>query len=252
MCTLSLIIGKNNHAHPGDFRLGMNRDEQKSRTQALPPARFHTPNMSAIYPHEPRGGTWVGANKAGIALALLNWNIPHSASPHPRSRGTMIPALLQAASLREAQIILRYLELNNIAPFRLVGVFSQEQAVREWRWNGAALRARKLGWCSQHWFSSSLGDEPATANRRKVVNAAAQQPSAGSVAWLRRLHRAHGPEPGAFSVCVHRAAVSTVSYTEIACTAETLRCFYLPGSPCSPSGAAHTITLSRRLAPMSR
>jgi hypothetical protein len=47
------------------------------------------------------------------------------------------------------------------------------------------------------------------------------------------LHASHDAEQGPFSIFVHRKAVRTVSYTELKCTADSVRCNYFPGNPCS-------------------
>jgi hypothetical protein len=52
------------------------------------------------------------------------------------------------------------------------------------------------------------------------------------VAWLRALHRDHGNEPGAFSICVHRDDAATVSYSEILVSSDRVSFHYHPGRPC--------------------
>jgi hypothetical protein len=69
-----------------------------------------------------------------------------------------------------------------------------------------------------------------------VCEAAAAEPAAGSKDWLRRLHRSHVPNPGAFSVCVHRPDAETVSYTEVRCHGSLISMDYLNGNPCLKEG----------------
>ena len=66
MCTVSFI------PRPEGFYLAMNRDESVDRVLALPPAEFRRAGLRCLYPHEPAGGTWIGANEAGLCLALMN------------------------------------------------------------------------------------------------------------------------------------------------------------------------------------
>ena len=100
MCTVTLVP-------TGDgFRLACNRDERRDRAPALLPAVHHLPHRIAIFPVDPLGqGTWVGVNGAGVAAALLNRTID-SAAPIDknslRSRGLIIPRLLDCASLKDA------------------------------------------------------------------------------------------------------------------------------------------------------
>jgi hypothetical protein len=82
-------------------------------------------------------------------------------------------------------------------------------------------------WRLGHWFSSGLSDQRAAAARRPICEGAARQASAGSVAWLRRLHRSHRPRREAFCFCVHRPEAATLSYTEILC------CRSLRITPCT-------------------
>ncbi len=239
----------------------MNRDEQLSRPVALAPKITEIDGVRCVYPREASGGTWIAANAAGITFALLNRNLTHSkprrsstASPKPTSRGQVIPQLLPCLTDRAASLCLRQMDLSRTPAFRLIGVFPGERLVREWNWDGAALVSLKLPWKNRHWFSSSLGDDRAQAQRAEIVKSAlvghtSNSRAALGAAWLRRLHRAHGAapatEPGPFSICVHRPEVGTISYNEIRCQPDQIRCYYLPGPPCCPSGTPSVSRLSR-------
>src|SRR5271169_317562 len=132
MCTLTFI--------PRDdgYYLAMNRDESISRGVAEPPVLIDLrgPRASAIYPRDGAGGTWIAANDNGIAFALLNWNdVPRQSAKKVRSRGLVIPHLVQFGSHHDVQSALTLLELRGILPFRLVGIFPNEKKISEWRWN---------------------------------------------------------------------------------------------------------------------
>jgi len=107
------------------------------------------------------------------------------------------------------------------------------------------MESQFYDWKPQHWFSSSLSDEQASAQRGEVCAAAWNLEDAGSLPWLRRLHTSHANGPGPFSLCVHRENVGTLSYTEIVCTAEEVRCHYIDGSPCAMREVESVVTMER-------
>ena len=253
MCTLSLVIDRasgvdrasgDSPSRDQDYLLAMNRDERIARGPGKLPELHEIGGVRALYPSDGEGGTWIAANEIGITLALLNWNQPVPRSlTQPKSRGALIPALLSMQSLGQMQAAVERLDLGAVKPFRLVGVFGVERAVEEWRWDAHALEQSNHEWKSQHWFSSSLGDDEASRFRSTVCSEALKQPGAGSAAWLRGLHASHGPQP-AYGICVHREEVRTLSYTEILCTPERTVMTHSIGNPCTP-GEPHTAQLPR-------
>ncbi len=97
MCTVTVI------QRPGLLRLVSNRDERRTRPTALPPSLTHVGGLRVIAPTDPASqGTWIACSELGLALALLNVN-PADADARvpPRSRGTIIPALIGSRSLDE-------------------------------------------------------------------------------------------------------------------------------------------------------
>ncbi|MBI2682710.1 MAG: NRDE family protein [Acidobacteriales bacterium] len=239
MCTLSFV------PKDGGYLLAMNRDERLARQAALPPHFFGEATFPIVYPHEPEGGTWIGANAAGVAFALLNWNIPADRSRQRVSRGTLIPLLLPHADATSAGTSLEDRDLSGVLPFRLVGFFPGAGEIREWHWDMSALASHAHSWMTNHWFSSGAGDDLAELHRGMAVGAAQQDPSAGSLDWLRALHRSHAPARGPFSLCAHREDAGSVSYTEIVCLNGTLQMSYHPGPPCERS-PGHTLSLRLR------
>src|SRR5215469_14296815 len=103
MCTLSVITRDNG------YLVGMNRDERIARSAGLAPEVHESGGMNAIYPSDGDGGTWIGANEYGIALALLKWNdVPSQATnaKKTRSRGLLIPVLVDFSTLLAVQAAL--------------------------------------------------------------------------------------------------------------------------------------------------
>src|SRR4029453_10021540 len=195
------------------FHLLMNRDEKRNRPTALPPAIEEFGDHRAIFPREPSGGAWIAANDAGVCLALINWHrIESEPALKTISRGCIVPEL--AGKLRSADIArgLTELQLNQLRPFRLIGIVPKEKAVTEWRWDLERLSEHKHAWTSLHWFSSGYDEGKAESVRQRVF----EKRPANTVEDLRRLHRSHVPKRGPFSICMHRTDAATVSYTEVA------------------------------------
>ena len=230
MCTVTFIARGNGYA------LGMNRDEKLARTTALPPSRLRFRGRSILCPSEPNGGTWIGVNDSGSTLALINWySVPARVSGQTVSRGEVVKSSFMAGSPAMTDRALGALPLARVNPFRLIGVFFTHRAVVEWRWNLERLERLDHRWQTNTWISSGFDEPGARQTRGKTFGEALRQNSAGSVDWLRRLHRSHGPERGPYSTCMHREDAATVSYTEVIVWREAATMRYAPGAPCCTS-----------------
>jgi len=230
MCTLTFI------PKPNGYLLGMNRDERLTRELALAPVPITTASLSAVYPRESGGGTWIGSNAAGITFALLNQNPGPQASVKERSRGEIIPALMESPHFSEAMRRFQQTDLRRLLPFVLVGIFPAEQIISQCQWDGNELKFLRIGWDVRHWFSSGVSDEMARKVRGSTCYEAWRRRDAGSAEWLRGLHASHSPVRGSFSICVHRPDAATVSYTEVAYGGGNLTMRYHAGHPCQALG----------------
>ena len=238
MCTLSFIPNKRGYV------VGMNRDEQHLRTRSFPPAIFG----NAIYPYEPSTkGTWLAINSAGLTLALLNKNEDGPLPVKLRSRGDLIPALISAESLADVHRRLLEVGFKGMWPFRLIAISGNEREVCEWS-RGTDLTKNHYDWQPRHWFSSGMSDAEATRLRTTVVEDSWRQPNAGSLSWLRALHQSHEPQRGAFSICVHRADASSVSYSEIVYEDGSATFRYASGSPCQYTAFESELSLPAKAA----
>ena len=227
MCTVTFIARKNGYA------LGMNRDEQRSRVAGLPPSKKMIGGCTVLAPCEPGGGTWIALNHAGVTFALINWySITARAKAETVSRGQVVNAACVAKTPDLASAVLAQLPLQRINPFRLIGVFPATKEIAEWRWDLETLVRKKHRWKDQPWISSGFDEPAAQRVRSRTFRAALKQKSAGSLGWLRRLHRSHSPESGPFSTCMHRADAATVSYTEVAISPTKAIMNYHAGSLC--------------------
>ncbi len=237
MCTVTFIARRNGYA------LGMNRDEKVTRVAALPPAQHRLGTRDTLFPSEPNGGTWIGINDANATFALINWySVPARVAGQTVSRGEVVKSSLVADSPATTGRSLGALRLARVNPFRLIGVFPASHAVVEWRWNLERLECLDHRWQTNTWISSSFDEPGAQQTRGKIFAEALRQDSARSLDWLRRLHRAHGPERGPYSTCMHRDDAATVSFTEIVVSGRVATMRYQPGPPCcSVPVSIHTL-----------
>ena len=240
MCTLTVVTRNDTYI------MVMNRDEKIARGTGFPPEIHEFEGAKAIYPSDSNGGTWFATNEYGIALALLNWNdvAPHGTHNKTRSRGRVIPALIDSRSLSDLHAVFDVSNFKGMMPFRLVGVFPSEREIWEWRWDSRQLGFQAQEWESRHWFSSSLSDDRAASLRGATCLDAQHESDAGTVPWMRRLHASHAGDPGPFSLCVHRDDVKTLSYSEVMVTPKYIQMGHFRGSPCTMA-QIHPIEMER-------
>lgn len=239
MCTVTLVPGRTG------YRLGMNRDESRARVHGLPPRRIKVAGRAFLSPSEPGGGTWISLNDHGVCLALINWySVTGRASGETVSRGEIINATPAAEDVVAVDAVLSKLPLKRFQPFRLIGVFPWEKVVTEWAWDVKRLVRRRHPWRERQWASSGFDESTAQRIRGQTFRKALRRKSAGTLSWLRRLHRSHMPERGAFSICVHRSDAETVSYTEVVVTSRSATMRYHAGAPCHQDVfTAHTLSV---------
>jgi hypothetical protein len=225
MCTVSVV------PRIQGFRLVCNRDERTSRSGALTPQRQAAGFHGAVFPIDPEGGgTWIGLNDRGLALALLNrTGTPRTASfaPPSRSRGLIIPPLLAHDHLVDAIWAATALDLRVFRPFRLVAVHAGLVGVVTWDGRdatveGAALTQPLL------FTSSSLGDALVEGPRRRLFT---RLVLGARDSWLdgqRRFHRHQWSDRPEISVQMARPGARTVSRTVIDVTAAAPSLAYEP------------------------
>src|SRR5262245_17507671 len=227
MCTVTFM------PHQTGYCLAMNRDEKLARRSGLSPSLRILENRRVICPSEFSGGTWIALNDAGVSLALINWySVPERVTNSPITRGLVVSSSIAAEHPTSVQTILADLPLEQINAFRLIGVFPSTGEIAEWRWDLNALERKDHPWETQHWISSGFDEPAAQHERNRTFQRALKQKSAGSLNWLRRLHRSHAPQRGPFSICIHRADAATVSYTEVLVLGREARLLHRLGSPC--------------------
>lgn len=247
MCTVSFIARKNGYA------LAMNRDEKLTRVAGLPPRLRKVDGRAVLCPSEPGGGTWIALNDTGVTLALINWySVTARVKVDAVSRGKVVNAVSAADGKPCVDSALAKLPLAKMNPFRLVGIFPTSGEIFEWRWDLKKLLCKTFPWRPRQWISSGFDEPKAQLIRSTTFRLAQAQLSAGSLDWLRRLHRSHTPDSGAFSICMHRIDAGTVSCTEISVTSLLATMRHHHGAPCR--GLKHYVRALclQRLTPVSR
>lgn len=160
MCTVT------SHLLDGRLLLTMNRDEYRSRAPERPPEIHEGADGGPAWVgplDEQSGGTWIGANSAGVMACLLNIYEADEDGPPPAagraSRGDIIPRLLSAGSAEQAnRWLLEELAPADYAPFRLLVGSGDGRTVHTSRGDGTIDSASLVeGW---HLLSSSSWNAP--------------------------------------------------------------------------------------------
>lgn len=228
MCTVSWLIAD------GGYELFDNRDESRRRSPALPPRLEVLEGVRALAPRDgDAGGTWIGANELGLALALLNaWHLDVSEPPRGFvSRGLLVRSLLDAGTAAEVEGRLRAASLERFRGFCLAAFEPGLPAPRTLTWDGAELRevapALPL-------VSSSLGPQRAHRERRRVLAGLVEgrAPAPLDRELLEAFHASHLPERGPWSVCMHREDAHTKSCCHVRVDPREVVVRYAPGPPC--------------------
>jgi hypothetical protein len=211
MCTMTLV------PHEGGTRVVFNRDEQRTRPDALPPRLLRSDGGLVCYPVDPRGGgTWIGVSDTGVVAALLNRSGTHrSGTGAPQSRGAVAPAVLRSRSIAEAISVVRAWLPLRLAPFRIVVC-----QLREVYWadggGDATGPIHRLGLDRPLLFtSSSLGDATVFEPRKRLFEQLLMRMAARPLEAQRLFHQHQWPGHPEMSVVMERHDARTVSRTQI-------------------------------------
>lgn len=160
------------------------------------------------------GGTWVGASELGLVLCLLNLNEPSAGvrMGAERSRGGLIPALMELEGLQGLRAAIDAIDLDGMKPFRLLAAAVDEPAVVEVTWRGGRAEVRERGGPPICLASSGLGDSLVQCRLplfERLV-AAAPGPRVQDT-----FHRHRWPDRPELSVLMSREEARTVSITTV-------------------------------------
>ncbi|GIX43113.1 MAG: hypothetical protein KatS3mg129_2846 [Leptospiraceae bacterium] len=216
MCTLTIIP----YNHLQKVFIGFNRDELKNRKVAIPPAIYNNNNIQMIYPKDANfGGTWLGLNEYGYFFFLLNYNqknlyLNYYINPsykNKKSRGLIIPELLQLKSKIEILNYIKNLDYYNYSPFRLIFFDKNENNIFQFIYTG---RGKKVRYFQIPFFqaSSGLGDYKIYPLRKKHYKNFLKNPSIKKQIYFHNYIDSKNPES---SIKINRKLSMTVSQTFI-------------------------------------
>jgi hypothetical protein len=210
MCTVSIV------PLASGFRVACNRDEQRTRARASKPVVHAGAVTTSLWPVDAvSGGTWIGANDAGLVLVLLNRASPGTrrAIVRPLSRGTIIPRLLDKETVQAAMDAASCLDVLRLEPYTLVAL--QRKEGFSITTGGPRPTIRSFSPSRPRFFtSSSLGDDIA-ASCRGPLFAALVERSANPAEGQTAFHRHRWIDRPELSVRMARADAATVSITTI-------------------------------------
>jgi uncharacterized protein with NRDE domain len=172
------------------------------------------------------GGTWIGANDAGLVCTLLN---VYDGSPAPAaqlSRGAIIPSLLACGDLDSALAHAHSLPVERYRPFRLLVVNGHEM-LECWQSSGLLEHRHEVLHEAIMRTSSGLGDAVVAAPRAALFRMFLENASDPVAAEdLFHLHQWRGRE--AVSVRMRRPDARTVSHTVVEVRDRSVSLVYRP------------------------
>jgi len=145
----------------------MNRDELRTRKEA-PELYNNSQNHKEIticYPVDLlSGGSWIGVNEKGVALALLNrYHEKHI--DMAKSRGSIIPYLLKQGDVAAIINAIHGMKMQSFNPFELL-IFSKGQ-IYNFCWNGTDLSLQTHQNIKNFFETSSSVDTETVIKERK-------------------------------------------------------------------------------------
>ncbi len=231
--------------HPSGYTLCFNRDEQRTRSIALPAALREQDGTRYLAPQDPDGGgSWIGANEYGLAVCLLNgYRDTDRPASHPptgdqwHSRGQLVTRLSGCPDLTAVAQQMTDGDWSHFRSFVVLAMMPDAAPVC-FRWDGQQLQQEVV--TEPMLTSSSVDSQQVIAGRQAVYRHQTSQHQTGQTPTnqqaaarpLRELHRSHLPERGPGSICMHRSDAHTVSYTEVEAGPRQVTMRYQTGAPC--------------------
>ena len=232
MCTVSVVQTptdppRTRHRDGLLLRVMCNRDEQRSREASVGPVVKRCGTRLAIMPLDPpSGGTWIGANDAGLIACVLNANpaaqVAGGKTPSDfRSRGEIVPRVLACTDLEEAMLAAGNLDPREFPPFRLLIQNAQSRVVI--RTDGRVAKHEEAFAAPAHMMlaSSGLGDAFVEPVRGELF-AHMFETHPDAMMAQERFHEHSWPDRPELSVLMSRADARTVSRTSVELYVDTV------------------------------
>lgn len=228
------------------LRVAFNRDESRTREAGRSPRTHPFGKHQAILPIDPpSGGTWLAVNDAGLILGLLNRTLPgDKPKPGKRSRGELIPTLLECTTPPEALMEIEgRLDYRDFSPFQLVLIGQGLLAKIDWDGTRPMVASRLLGEQPMMFTSSGLGDHLVDGVRRELFLSLFDSPVEGWPRVQDRFHRHAWEGQEHLSVNMVRATARTVSHSVIELGEGFAQFTYYPGWPDELPNSTHSLPL---------
>ena len=227
MCTISWFYSESG------YEVFFNRDEQRSREEAIPP-KLLGENIRYIAPIDPQGGgTWLAANQYGVTVALLNYYQGRLPKGRLISRGAIVKSCAAFRTFGEIKYYIESLNLTKYAPFSLLCFTKSNDIAGKVpliRWTGKQLELDNV---ESPLISSAFKFDEVCATRMKTYGELLNESDVNDYRRnFYRLHGSHLPEKSAYSICMHRDDAKTVSFSHIVVAGNHLTFNYHGGSPC--------------------
>lgn len=209
------------------FEVFFNRDEKKTRSQAVEPRQFEVDGVTYLSPRDPdAGGTWMVANAKGVVVCLLNrWHEEFEISGPVRSRGVLVEGMAGLENVPAVEEQLRSEDLTQVRPFTLV-VFDPV-GQRGFSWNGKSLASVEL---SMPMCSSSFHfDQVVLSRSNRFAELIGKSRCGGKD--LENYHADVGDGASAYSVRMCRPDAQTMSRSRVRVSAERVRWDYWEEHP---------------------
>lgn len=241
MCTLSWIPTGSGYV------LMFNRDEQRSRQSALPPALRQRNKVTFLAPTDAdHGGTWLLVNAHGLSVCLLN-HYPEIPPPQPGqttvSRGNVVLACADSANVAEVMERGRSMCQDTYRPFQLVAIDATGGA--ELTWNGRSCASSALDTEGTMLTSSFYQPDATVRARRDAFARIVGTIGTATVDRLEAFHRYRGDGP-ATAVRMSRPDACTHSIARIVMSGRDgcARFYYEPQPEITPAGPPVDIRLA--------